>query len=117
MPIADLCFSHFETVCRLFQHQFTSIRQKMDALLGNFSLSLQFVPKNVITVRTKKRVAGAEVCWRDNTSHVVEIVHRTDDSTVWFTWEVENLTRLIDEVADQVNMSAPLPNRTWHPSV
>jgi len=71
----------------------------------------------VITVRTKKRVAGAEVCWRDNTSHVVEIVHRTDDSTVWFTWEVENLTRLIDEVADQVNMSAPLPNRTWHPSV
>ena len=45
---------------------------------------------------------------------MVEIVHRTDDSTVWFTWEVENLTRLIDEVADQVNMSAPLPNRTWH---
>jgi hypothetical protein len=45
---------------------------------------------------------------------VVEIAHRTDDSSVWFTCEVETLTRLIDEVADQVNMSAPLPNRNWH---
>jgi hypothetical protein len=37
-----------------------------------------------------------------------------DESTTWFSEEVETLTRFIDEGADQVTISASLPNRNWH---
>jgi DNA invertase Pin-like site-specific DNA recombinase len=78
------------------------------------SVAQAFITRIVITIPARNGVARAEICWRDNTSDMVEIAHRADGSTVWFTREVETLTRLIDEGADQVTMSASLPNRNWH---
>jgi hypothetical protein len=59
-------------------------------------------------------VVNVEICWRDNTSDCIHVAYRADGSTIWFPWEVETLTEMIDQNADQVTMAAALPDRNWH---
>lgn len=73
-----------------------------------------FISRIVVSPIGKYRVVNVEIHWRDNTSDCIHVAYRADGSTIWFPDEVETLTALIDEQADQVTIAAALPNRNWH---
>jgi hypothetical protein len=73
-----------------------------------------FISRIIVTPIGKYKVVNVEICWRDNTSDSIHVAYRADGSTIWFPWEVETLTELIDQNADQVTMAAALPDRNWH---
>jgi hypothetical protein len=73
-----------------------------------------FVSRIVVSPIGKYRVVNVEIHWRDNTMDCIHVAYRADGSTIWFPDEVETLTQLIDEQADQITIAASLPNRNWH---
>jgi hypothetical protein len=78
------------------------------------NVAQSFISRIVITTIGKHKPVIAEILWKDNTSDTVHIAYRLDESITWFAEEVETLTALIDEQADQVTIAAALPNRNWH---
>lgn len=77
------------------------------------NVAQSFISRIVITTIGKHKPVIAEILWKDNTSDTVHIAYRLDGSITWFTEEVETLTHLIDEKADQVTIAAALPERNW----
>lgn len=73
-----------------------------------------FISRIVVNPIGKYRVVNVEIHWRDNTTDTIHVAYRADGSTIWFPDEVETLTKLIDEQADQVTIAEALPNRNWH---
>ncbi len=73
-----------------------------------------FISRIVVTPLGKYSVVKVEICWRDSSSDTIHVAYRADGSTIWFPWEVEALTKLIEVEADQVTLAATLPDRNWH---
>lgn len=78
------------------------------------TVAQSFISRIMITTTGKHKPVIAEILWKDNTSDTVHIAYRLDESTSWFAEEVETLTNLIEEQAEQVTIASALPNRNWH---
>jgi hypothetical protein len=70
-----------------------------------------FIARIIVDVPNHYSVARVEICWRDNSSDTIEVAYRVDGSTIWFPWEVEALTKMLDDGVGQVTMAATLPDR------
>jgi hypothetical protein len=78
------------------------------------NVAQSFISRIVVTTIGKHKPIVVEILWKDNTSDCIHIAYRVDESIIWYSDEVERLTQLIDEQADQVTIAAALPNRNWH---
>jgi DNA invertase Pin-like site-specific DNA recombinase len=73
-----------------------------------------FISRIIVTPTGKHRVIDVEICWNDNTHDHIQIAHKTDESTIWFPWEVETLAQFLKDGAGQITIASALPNRNWH---
>src|SRR5690606_10424567 len=78
------------------------------------AVAQSFITRIVATPTGKHRPIKVEIFWKDETSDCVHIAYRADESIIWYDEEVELLTKMIAEQADQLTIAASLPNRNWH---
>jgi hypothetical protein len=78
------------------------------------AVAQSFISEIVVNPFGKYKVVEVKICWRDDTSDTIHVAYRADGSPIWFPEEVETLTNLIEERADQLTISSALPNRNWY---
>lgn len=78
------------------------------------TVAQSFIARVVASPLGKHRPLKVEIFWKDETSDTVHVAYRTDESIIWYDEEVDLLTQLIEEQADQLTIAYALPNRNWH---
>jgi DNA invertase Pin-like site-specific DNA recombinase len=82
-------------------------------LMERRAVAQTFITRIVVTQTGKYRVANVNIHWRDNSIDHIVLPYSAATWALWLPEEVENLTKLIDQHASQIEMAEALPNRNW----